>query len=219
MAYTVDRTKRIDKAGRKTVRLSTNMEIVLATNNQQKLQEMRSILGGFFDKLYSLADLGIDVDVEETGSTLKENSYIKAKAICDLTGKIALADDTGLMVDALDGAPGVYSARYAGEEHNDANNRALLLKYLQNASDRSAHFATVITICYPNGDSLTAEGRVDGYIAKEERGEHGFGYDSLFFCPELGKTFAEASADEKNSVSHRGIALRNTVEKLKALAK
>ena len=193
------------------------MEIVLATNNKHKLEEMRAILGGCFDKLYSLADLGIDVDVEETGSTLEENSFIKAKAICDLTGKIALADDTGLMVDALDGAPGVYSARYAGEEHDDAKNRALLLKNLQGSADRSAHFATVITICYPTGDTLTAEGRVDGYIATEEHGEHGFGYDSLFYCPELGKTFAEASQDEKNSVSHRGRALRNTVAKLKAL--
>ena len=192
------------------------MEIVLATNNAHKLQEMRAILGGFFDKMYSLAELGIDVDVEETGSTLEENSYIKAKAICDLTGKIALADDTGLMVDALDGAPGVYSARYAGDEHNDANNRALLLKNLQNASDRSAHFGTVITICYPNGKTVSAEGRVDGYITTEERGTNGFGYDSLFFSTELGKTFAEASQDEKNSVSHRGRALRNMVEKLKS---
>ena len=192
------------------------MEIVLATNNAHKLQEMRAILGGHFDKLYSLADLGIDVDVEETGETLEENSYIKAKAICDLTGKIALADDTGLMVDALNGAPGVYSARYAGEEHDDAKNRALLLKNLLDAADRSAHFSTVITICYPNGNVLTAEGRVDGYIATEEHGEHGFGYDSLFFCPELGKTFAEASAEEKNSVSHRGRALRNTVAKLES---
>ena len=192
------------------------MEIVLATNNAHKLQEMRAILGGFFDKMYSLAELGIDVDVEETGSTLEENSYIKAKAICDLTGKIALADDTGLMVDALDGAPGVYSARYAGDEHNDANNRALLLKNLQNASDRTAHFGTVITICYPNGKTVSAEGRVDGYITTDERGTNGFGYDSLFFSTELGKTFAEASQDEKNSVSHRGRALRNMVEKLKS---
>ncbi|MBO4554890.1 MAG: XTP/dITP diphosphatase [Clostridia bacterium] len=192
------------------------MEIVLATNNAHKLQEMRAILGGHFDKLYSLADLGVNVDVEETGETLEENSYIKAKAICDLTGKIALADDTGLMVDALNGAPGVYSARYAGEEHDDAKNRALLLKNLLGAKDRSAHFSTVITICYPNGNVLTAEGRVDGYNAPEEHGEHGFGYDSLFFCPELGKTFAEASAEEKNQVSHRGRALRNTVAKLES---
>ena len=195
------------------------MEIVLATNNQHKLQEMRAILGGHFDKLYSLADLGIDVDVEETGETLAENSYIKAKAICDLTGKITLADDTGLMVDALGGAPGVYSARYAGEEHNDDNNRAVRLKNLAGAKDRSAHFSTVITICYPNGEFLTAEGRVDGYIATEEHGDHGFGYDSLFFCPELKKTFAEASAEEKNSVSHRGRALRATVDKLNSLRK
>lgn len=194
------------------------MEIVLATNNKNKLKEMRAILGDFFDKMYSLADLGLDVDVEETGSTLEENSYIKAKAICDLTGKIALADDTGLMVDALDGAPGVYSARFAGEEHNDANNRKLLLEKLIGTQNRSAHFGTVVTICYPTGDSLSAKGIIDGYITTEERGENGFGYDSLFFSKELGKTFAEASAEEKNSVSHRGRALRGIVEKLKSQA-
>ena len=195
------------------------MEIVLATNNQHKLQEMRAILGGFFDKMFSLSDLGLDIDVEETGSTLQENSYIKAKTICDLTGKIALADDTGLMVDALNGAPGVYSARYAGEEHDDAKNRALLLKNLENSNTRSAHFGTVITICYPDGKTISAGGRVDGFITQEERGEHGFGYDSLFFSNELGKTFAQASADEKNSVSHRGRALRNMVAKLQSLEK
>ena len=130
----------------------------------------------------------------------------------------ALADDTGLMVDALGGAPGVYSARYAGEAHDDKSNRQLLLKNLENAPDRSAHFGTVIAVCYPDGSYLTAEGRVDGKIIFEERGEGGFGYDSLFYSEEIGKTFAEATPEEKNSISHRGRALRAMLEKLKAQA-
>lgn len=185
-----------------------NMKLAIATNNQHKLQEIKAILGDSFDQLLSLKDLGIDVDVEETGSTLEENALIKARAILALANIPTLADDTGLMVDALDGAPGVYSARYAGQEHDDAKNRALLLKNLDSAKDRSAHFATVIALCYPDGKTLTATGRVDGTILFEERGSEGFGYDSLFYSTELGKTFAQASQQEKNSVSHRGRALR-----------
>lgn len=185
-----------------------NMKLAIATNNQHKLQEIKAILGDSFDQLLSLKDLGIDVDVEETGSTLEENALIKARAILALANIPTLADDTGLMVDALDGAPGVYSARYAGPEHDDAKNRALLLKNLDGAKDRSAHFAAVIALCYPNGKTLTATGRVDGTILFEEHGSEGFGYDSLFYSTELGKTFAQASQQEKNSVSHRGRALR-----------
>lgn len=190
------------------------MRLAIATNNAHKLCEIKSILKDNFDELLSLKDLGIDVDVEETGTTLKENAILKASTICKLCGMPTLADDTGLMVDALDGAPGVYSARYAGEEHNDKNNRALLLKNLDGAKDRSAHFETVIAICYPDGNIITSTGRVDGHILLAERGTEGFGYDSLFFASELGKSFAQATADEKNSVSHRGRALRAMVQKL-----
>lgn len=190
------------------------MKLALATNNKHKLQEMRAILDGCFDELLSLGDLGIDVDIEETGSTLEENALIKAREIVRLTGMPALADDTGLMVDALDGAPGVYSARYAGEAHDDVANRALLLKNLSGIVNRSAHFGTVIAVCYPDGHYLVAEGRVDGIIIHEARGENGFGYDSLFFSNELGKTFAEASPEEKNAISHRGRALRAMVKQL-----
>ncbi|MDE6303082.1 MAG: XTP/dITP diphosphatase [Clostridia bacterium] len=192
------------------------MKLALATNNKHKLQEMRAIIGGCFDELLSLGDLGIDVEIEETGATLEENALIKAREIVRLTGMPALADDTGLMVDALDGAPGVYSARYAGEAHDDVANRALLLKNLSKTQNRSAHFGTVIAVCYPDGRTLVAEGRVDGVITHEERGENGFGYDSLFFSTELGKTFAEASPEEKNAISHRGRALRAMVKKLQA---
>ena len=190
------------------------MKLAIATNNAHKLQEIRAILSGQFDELLSLKDLGIDVDVEETGTTLEENALLKARTIQAICHIPTLADDTGLMVDALGGAPGVYSARYAGEEHNDASNRALLLKNLQNEQNRNAHFATVIAIVYPNGDFITSKGRVEGKILREERGNEGFGYDSLFYSYELKKTFAEASQEEKKSVSHRGRALRAMLEKL-----
>ena len=190
------------------------MKLAIATNNAHKLQEIRAILSGQFDALLSPKDLGIDVDVEETGTTLEENALLKARTIQAICHIPTLADDTGLMVDALGGAPGVYSARYAGEEHNDASNRALLLKNLQNEQNRNAHFATVIAIVYPNGDFITSKGRVEGEILREERGNEGFGYDSLFYSYELKKTFAEASQEEKNSVSHRGRALRAMLEKL-----
>lgn len=190
------------------------MKLAIATNNAHKLEEIRAILGNSFDELLSLKDLGIDVDVEETGTTLEENSLLKARTICNICGMPTLADDTGLMVDALDGAPGVYSARYAGEAHDDKANRLLLLKNLDGVENRRAHFATVITICYPNGDFITSNGRVEGSILHEERGSEGFGYDSLFYSDELKKTFAEASQQEKNSVSHRGRALTAMLEKL-----
>ena len=185
-----------------------DMKIAIATNNRKKLAEIRTVLGGFFEEMYSLDDLGISVEIEETGSTLTENALIKARAILGMTGLASLADDSGLMCDALDGAPGVYSARYAGEGHDDKANNALLITNLA-GRDRSAHFCSVIALCLPDGREFTAEGRVDGVILDAERGEGGFGYDPLFFSPELGKTFAEASPDEKNSVSHRGRALRN----------
>ncbi len=194
------------------------MKIALATNNKHKLEEIRAILDGCFEQLLSLSELGLDIEIEETGATLEENALIKAREIVRLTGMPALADDTGLMVDALGGAPGVYSARYAGEAHDDKSNRQLLLKNLENAPDRSAHFGTVIAVCYPDGSYLTAEGRVDGKIIFEERGEGSFGYDSLFYSEEIGKTFAEATPEEKNSISHRGRALRAMLEKLKAQA-
>lgn len=192
------------------------MKLALATNNLHKIEEIRAILGDSFEELLSLKELGINVDIEETGATLADNALIKAREITRISGMPSLADDTGLMVDALDGAPGVYSARYAGETHDDMANRALLLKNLEAVKDRSAHFGTVIAVCYPDGSYLLSEGRVNGKIAYEERGDGGFGYDSLFISDELGKTFAEASAEEKNSVSHRSRALRAMLAKLQA---
>lgn len=190
------------------------MKLALATNNAHKLVEIKAILGDCFSEMLTLKELGIDADIEETGCTLDENALIKARAITAMTGLPALADDTGLMVDALDGAPGVYSARYAGEEHDDKKNRAKLLKEMSGASDRSAHFGTCIALCYPDGSYVLGHGRVDGAILLEERGSNGFGYDSLFFSTELGKTFAEATTEEKNSVSHRARALHDLLSKL-----
>ena len=158
------------------------MKIAIATNNKKKLKEIRAVLGSFFDEMLSLEELGIDIEIEETGTTLTENALIKARTILRLTGLASLADDSGLMCDALDGAPGVYSARYAGDEHDDAANNALLLKNLAD-KDRSAHFCSVIELCLPDGREFTAKGRVDGTILDEERGDGGFVYDPLFFSP------------------------------------
>lgn len=186
------------------------MKYVVATNNQHKLKEIKEILGSKIE-IVSLADLNLSIDVEETGTTFLENSLIKARAVCTLSGLPTLADDTGLMVDALNGEPGVYSARYAGVEHNDKANREKLLANLKNVEyeNRTASFHTVISIVYPDGKELTANGSVSGHILFEEVGSGGFGYDSIFYADELEKSFAEASDEEKNSISHRGRALRN----------
>lgn len=191
------------------------MKFVVATNNQHKLKEMRDIIGKKLD-LISLGELGIDVDIEENGKNFLENSLIKARAICKLTNMPTLADDTGLIVDALNGAPGVYSARYAGVEHDDKKNREKLLRELQGApyDKRTARFETVISLVYPGGNYLTAKGNVEGYILFEEQGKDGFGYDTLFYSSELKKSFGEATSEEKNSVSHRGRALRKLLEML-----
>ncbi len=191
------------------------MKMILATNNRHKVQEISRILDGKF-QLLTLSEAGIDVEVEETGTTLYENALLKASTIGKMSGCIALADDTGLMVDYLDGAPGIYSARYAGIEHDDRANRALLLANLKGVPhhERTAHFGCCIVVYFPDGHHVVANGRVDGYILDHEEGEGGFGYDSLFWSSELNKTFASATPDEKNSVSHRGRALADLLTKL-----
>ncbi len=178
------------------------MRLVAATQNKHKLEEIGRIVSDFDMELVSMKDAGLgDLDIEETGETLEENSRIKAEAVCRLTGCAAIADDTGLMVDALDGAPGVYSARFAGEHGNDAANRALLLQKLQGS------VRGVITLCWPDGRALVARGECPGVITKEERGTEGFGYDAVFLPDGETHTFAEMSMEEKNALSHRGRAL------------
>lgn len=192
------------------------MELVIASNNQNKIREIKQIIGDKFTKIYSLKELGVEVDVEETGATFFENSLIKAKAITEITGKASLADDSGLVVDVLGGAPGVYSARFAGEPCNDENNNDKLLKLLEGVKyeDKTARFVSVVTLYYPNGEYVFSEGSVEGHVLSERRGNGGFGYDPLFYCDKLGKTFGEASQEEKNMVSHRANALSELRKKL-----
>ena len=186
------------------------MKIVAATGNAHKLREFREILDSF--EIISAREAGFCEDVEETGDTFAENALIKARAVCKATGLPALADDSGLCVEALGGAPGVYSARYSGG--GDAENRALLLKNLKSEENRRAWFSCAIALVFPDGKELTAEGRAYGTILHESRGTGGFGYDSLFLSDELSVSFAEATEEQKNSVSHRGRALRELVKLL-----
>lgn len=188
-------------------------KIVAATNNKNKLKEIRALLKGKFEVL-SLADLNIVCDVEETGKTFYENALIKAKAVCELTNLPALSDDSGLCVDALSGAPGIYSARYAGENADDEKNNDKLLKELEGITDRNAKFVSVVLLYCPNGEIVYGEASAPGIILTERKGTGGFGYDPLFYSEEIKKTFAEATPEEKNSIGHRGKALRVFLSKL-----
>lgn len=189
-------------------------KFVLASHNPGKLKEMSAILGALGIQVVSPKELGISVDVEETGTTFAENAMLKAKAICQAAGLPAIADDSGLCVDALNGGPGVYSARYGGEELDDRGRYLLLLSSMRGQTTRTAHFTCSIACAFPNGDTLTAEGRCDGTIAFAPMGEGGFGYDPVFFIPELKKTFGQLTAEEKSTRSHRGRALKAFAEKL-----
>lgn len=197
------------------------MIAVLASNNSHKLDEIRALMADKFDKVCSLSDMDIHTDINETGTTFEENAFIKAQTIFDMLGGryAVIADDSGLCVEALGGAPGVYSARYAGEPCDDGKNNRLLLKNLHEREslfpkNRRAYFASVVAAVLPDGRKLSGEGRVYGEVLDEYRGNGGFGYDPLFYCEELGKTFAEASMAEKNTVSHRARALAALKEKL-----
>jgi len=189
-------------------------KFVLATHNPRKLAEMRAILSGLGVEVVSPAEAGVEVDVEETGATFAENAMLKAKAICAAAGLPAIADDSGLCVDALNGGPGVYSARYGGEGLDDRGRCMLLLRGLRGQTTRAAHFSCAVACAFPNGDALTAEGRCDGAIAFAPMGDGGFGYDPVFLVPEKGKTFGQLSAEEKSAISHRGRALAAFAEKL-----
>lgn len=187
-------------------------KIVIATGNQNKLKEIRSIFTGF--EVFSQTEAGFTADVEETGSTFEENALIKARAVSSALGVIALADDSGLCVDALGGAPGVYSARYAGEHGNDAANRKKLLQALEGENNRAAHFSCAVALVFPSGKEITVCGYTYGKIRFSEEGTGGFGYDCIFDSDDLKKSFGVATPEEKNSVSHRGRALKALKEKL-----
>lgn len=191
------------------------MKLVLASKNPKKLTELSTILSGLGIEVCLQADAGVDVEVEETGATFEENSMLKAKAVMEASGLPAVADDSGLCCDGLNGAPGVYSARYGGPSLDDAGRYRLLLENLRGQT-RAAKFVSVITCCFPNGDVITARGECPGTIAFAPQGNGGFGYDPVFVVPSLKKTFAQLSPEEKNAISHRGKALRAFAEKLEA---
>lgn len=184
------------------------MKFVLASHNPKKLQELQTILGSLGVEIVLQKDLGLDLEPEETGVTFEENSRIKAQAVMEASGLPAIADDSGLCVDKLNGAPGVHTARYGGEGLTDEQRYQLLLQAMQGQFPRTCHFVSVITCCFPNGDVLTARGQCDGTVAFAPMGSDGFGYDPIFFLPKLKKTFAQLSPEEKNAISHRGNALR-----------
>lgn len=193
-------------------------KVIIATNNIHKVEEISDFFSALDWECKSLAQAGIDSNPEETGTTLIENARIKAQTAHKLSGCAVLADDSGLLVDALDGAPGVYSSRYAGEEGNDQKNNAFLLENIVNVKpeDRTAHFSCVLCFIDEDGTETTAEGRVEGLIGVEERGTEGFGYDPIFLPDDFNNehTFAELGLTEKQKVSHRARALRDLMDKL-----
>ena len=193
--------------------------LVLASNNFGKLRELKAILGDRYD-VVSMREMGVCADVEENGQTFEENALIKADALMKMTGCATLADDSGLCVDALNGRPGVYSARYCGVHGDDEANNQLLLKELESVDDpdRTAHYGAAVALCRPGHAPVIAYGMCAGRILREYRGAGGFGYDPLFWSEDLGMTFAESDAEAKNGVSHRARAIRALLEKLEAEA-
>ncbi|MFZ5642022.1 MAG: XTP/dITP diphosphatase [Bacillota bacterium] len=195
------------------------MRIVVATGNRGKLKELNTMLAPLGVEVRSLADYPDIPEVIEDGETFADNSIKKARAVSAATGEIALADDSGLEVDYLGGAPGVHSARFAGEEKNDRANNEKLLRLLEGVPTvkRGARFKCVVALSLPGGKVFTAEGSCEGVIGTAPRGEEGFGYDPLFIVPDLGKTFAELDMDTKNKISHRGKAFRQAREIIEGL--
>lgn len=183
------------------------MKVVLASHNKKKMVEMKTILSAMGVEVLSQADVGVDLEPEETGTTFAENAAIKAQAVMEATGLPAIADDSGLMVDALNGEPGVYSARYGGPGLDDTGRWQLLLKNMEGIENRACKFGSVICCCFPDGQQLSARGECPGILAHGPTGDGGFGYDPIFYIPELGKTMAQLTPEEKNKISHRAKAL------------
>ena len=188
--------------------------IILASNNKDKVKEVKEILKGY--DIISMKEAGIDVDIEETVTTFEENALIKARAIMKLTGQITMADDSGLEIDYLNKAPGVYSARFMGHDTSyDIKNKALIQKLEGvKGSDRSGRFVCAIAVCFPDGREIVKRGTMEGLIAEEIKGDNGFGYDPIVYLPEYGKTSGELAPEEKNKISHRGKALALIKEEL-----
>lgn len=190
------------------------MKLIIASNNAHKLTEIKAILGGMFDEILSLREAGIEHETIEDGSSFMENAEKKAREIAELSGCCALADDSGICVDALGGAPGIFSARFSGVHGDDKANNRLLLERLETADTRAAHYTCAIALVRPDGSCVRAEGHMQGVIAHEEAGENGFGYDPLFFLPQYGLTAAQISPEEKNRISHRAQALHQLLAEL-----
>lgn len=188
------------------------MKFIAATNNQNKIREFKEILSPLGIEILSMKEAGFQSDPEETGITFEENALIKARALTELSNMPALADDSGLEVDALGGAPGIYSARYACGSDIDRINK--LLENMKDKTNRAAQFTSCVAVCFPNGNTVTATGICRGYITKKPVGNGGFGYDPIFYVEQFKKTYAELTAEEKNSVSHRGNSLKLLKEKL-----
>lgn len=196
-----------------------NSKLVIATGNKGKLVEFEKLLAAMDIEILSLADFPQIGDIAETGTTFAENALIKAREVTKKTGLVALADDSGLEVDFLNGQPGVNSARFAGEHKSDADNNNKLLQLLSGVPDekRTARFKCVIAIVKPEGEEFTVEGSCEGIILHKAQGEGGFGYDPLFYLPDLDRTFAELSTDLKNEISHRGKALEKAINILREI--
>lgn len=192
-------------------------KIIFATGNEGKMKEIREILADLDAEVLSLKDAGIKADIVEDGKTFEENAQIKAKAICEMTGEIALADDSGLEIDYLNKEPGIYSARYMGEDTSYRIKNANLIQRLAGVPDeqRTARFVCAIAAAFPDGTVKTVRGTIEGRIGYEEKGENGFGYDPIFYLPEYGCTSAELTMEEKNKISHRGNALRAIKDELR----
>lgn len=193
------------------------MKVVLASQNRHKLSEIQTILSRYGMDVVLQSELGIEIDVDETGTTFEENSYLKAQAVCDATGLPAIADDSGLCVDVLGGEPGVYSARYGGPEYvSDLDRLNLLLKNLRGirSEERTARYVCVITLLMPDGEKIVTRGTCEGMILSEPHGTGGFGYDPIFYIPREGMTFAEMGIERKNQISHRANALRMLCDRL-----
>jgi len=190
------------------------MELILASNNEKKLKELRAILTEMGHQVCSQREAGLDFVAAETGETFLENARIKARAVVDATGRAAIADDSGIVVEALGGAPGVYSAEYGGDLcKTDRDRLQFLLRNMEHEDNRRAAFVSTIVCRFPDGTSIEAEGRLAGELLREPRGEGGFDYDPIFFVPEAGQSFAEMTPEVKNGLSHRGRALRVFREK------
>ncbi|MCC2126742.1 MAG: XTP/dITP diphosphatase [Lachnospiraceae bacterium] len=194
-------------------------KMIFATGNEGKMREVRMILGDLGAEILSLKEAGIQAEAEENGTTFEENAVIKAKEIMEKTGALVLADDSGLEVDALNGEPGIYSARYMGHETSYHIKNKNLIERLEGKTgeERSARFVCAIAACFPDGRVLTTRGTMEGQIGYEEKGENGFGYDPIFYLPEYQCYSGELPLEEKNKLSHRGKALRLMKEQLEAL--